>query len=466
MLFIVKENIYQGKNVLVLGLAKSGYYAAKLLHTLGAKVTVNDAKELEDSGDAKELEGLGITIISGGHPTNLMDTPFELIVKNPGIPYENPVIKEALKKGLPIITEVEIATSIMKSPIITITGTNGKTTTTSIIHDMLNQERISGLAYAIGNIGVPASQVALSLKPEDDAVLELSSFQLMGTPTIKPNIAVITNLYSAHLDYHGSQESYENAKMNMIRNQTAEDITIYNKDQVHLEKLVQANTKAQLHPFSRKEYLENGTSVKDGSIYFKGEVVAKVSDIFIQGFHNLENMLAAVSVAKLKGVSNEAIQMVMRHFHGVKHRTQFVGEYNERIFYNDSKATNIEATENALAGFNQPVILLAGGLDRGNSFDRLLPPFKEHVKAVIAFGETADLIIEVAKKADISKIKKVKNVSAAVPAAYALSKAEDIILLSPAAASWDQYESFEVRGEKFIAAVQDLMNVEKTQDDL
>lgn len=461
MLFIVKENIYQGKDVLVLGLAKSGYYAAKLLHTLGAKVTINDAKELENSEDAKELEGLGITIISGGHPTNLMDTPFDLIVKNPGIPYENPVIKEALKNGLPIITEVEIATSIMKSPIITITGTNGKTTTTSIIHDMLNQERTSGLAYAIGNIGVPASQVALSLKAEDDAVLELSSFQLMGTPTIKPNIAVVTNLYSAHLDYHGSQEAYEDAKMNMIRNQTAEDITIYNKDQVHLERLVQANTKAQLLPFSRKEYLENGTSVKDGLIYFKGEVVAKVSDIFIQGFHNLENMLAAVSVAKLKGVSNEAIQTVMHHFHGVKHRTQFVGEYNKRIFYNDSKATNIEATENALAGFSQPVILLAGGLDRGNSFDRLLPAFKEHVKAVIAFGETADLMVEVAKNAGISKVKKVKDVSAAVPTAYALSEEEDIILLSPAAASWDQYESFEVRGDVFINAVHDLVNIEK-----
>lgn len=458
---MTKENRYQGKNVLVLGLAKSGYQAAKLLHTLGAEVTVNDAKELENDNEAQELQTLGIKVISGGHPANLMEDSFDLVVKNPGIPYDNPVIQKALKQKLPVITEVEVAASVMEASIIGVTGTNGKTTTTSIIHEMLNQKRVSGSAYAIGNIGVPASQLALSLKSDDDAVIELSSFQLMGTPTLKPNIAVLTNLYSAHLDYHGSQEAYEEAKMNIMRNQTSEDVTIYNKDQSHLERLVKENSNAQLLPFSRKEYLENGTSVKEGNIYFKGEVVAKVSDIFIQGFHNLENMLAAISVAKLKGVSNEIIQEVMRQFHGVKHRTQFIGEYKGRIFYNDSKATNIEATENALAGFDQPVILLAGGLDRGNSFDSLLPDLKEHVKALITFGETADLMVEVAKKAGITQIKKVEDVTEAVPAAYAMSAVDDIILLSPAAASWDQYDNFEIRGDIFIEAVHNLINLDE-----
>lgn len=458
---MTKENRYQGKNVLILGLAKSGYQAAKLLHTLGAEVTVNDAKELENDNEAQELQTLGIKVISGGHPANLMEDSFDLVVKNPGIPYDNPVIQKALKQKLPVITEVEVAASVMEASIIGVTGTNGKTTTTSIIHEMLNQKRVSGSAYAIGNIGVPASQLALSLKSDDDVVIELSSFQLMGTPTLKPNIAVLTNLYSAHLDYHGSQEAYEEAKMNIMRNQTSEDVTIYNKDQPHLERLVKENSNAQLLPFSRKEYLENGTSVKEGNIYFKGEVVAKVSDIFIQGFHNLENMLAAISVAKLKGVSNETIQSVMRQFHGVKHRTQFIGEYKGRIFYNDSKATNIEATENALAGFDQPVILLAGGLDRGNSFDSLLPDLKEHVKALITFGETADLMVEVAKKAGITQIKKVEDVTEAVPAAYAMSAVDDIILLSPAAASWDQYDNFEIRGDIFIEAVNNLINLDE-----
>lgn len=456
VLFVVKENKYQDENVLVLGLAKSGYQAAKLLLQLGASVTVNDTKDLSNDKDAKELVKLGVSVISGGHPNDLLTIPFDLVVKNPGIPYDNPVVAEALKQGLPVITEVEVATAIMESPLITVTGSNGKTTTTSIIHDMLSQDRKKGQALAIGNIGVPASEVALSVKKEDDVIMELSSFQLMGTPTMKPEIAVITNIFSSHLDYHGTQEAYEDAKMNMIRNQTAENIVIYNKDQAHLEKLVVSNTDATLHPFSRKEFLPNGTSVKDDMIYFKEERVADVADIFVQGLHNVENMLAAISVAKLKGVSNESIQKVLRHFHGVKHRMQFVTEFNERIFYNDSKATNIEATENALAGFKKPVILLAGGLDRGNSFDQLVPTLKGHVKALYTFGETADKMIEAAKEAGISNIHKLDELKDAVPLAYENSEAGDILLLSPAAASWDQFANFELRGDVFIEAVEKL----------
>lgn len=453
---MVKENTYRNKNILVLGLAKSGYYAAKLLHALGAKITVNDAQDLTNDTDAQELASLGIKIISNGHPNDLLNVGFDVIVKNPGIPYDNVIVRQALEQQIPIITEVEVATSVMEAHLIGLTGTNGKTTTTSMIQDMLNLDRQAGSAYAIGNIGIPASQVALSLKDVDDAVIELSSFQLMGTPTLRPEIAVLLNLYSAHLDYHGSQAAYEEAKMNLIQNQTIEDVLVYNKDQSHLEALVLKHAKAILLPFSRKEYLENGVSIKDGKIYFKKEAVAQISDVFLQGLHNLENFLAAIGVAKLKGVSNAAIQQVLRQFTGVKHRTQFVTEFAGRIFYNDSKATNIEATENALVGFNQPVILLAGGLDRGNSFDALIPALEKNVKALVTFGETADLMSETAKKAGIEKIVKVENVETAVPKAYELSNAGDVILLSPAAASWDQYKNFEVRGERFIAAIADL----------
>lgn len=453
---MVKENTYRNKNILVLGLAKSGYYAAKLLHALGAKITVNDAQDLTNDTDAQELASLGIKIISNGHPNDLLNVGFDVIVKNPGIPYDNVIVRQALEQQIPIITEVEVATSVMEAHLIGLTGTNGKTTTTSMIQDMLNLDRRAGSAYAIGNIGIPASQVALSLKDVDDAVIELSSFQLMGTPTLRPEIAVLLNLYSAHLDYHGSQAAYEEAKMNLIQNQTIEDVLVYNKDQPHLEALVLKHAKAILLPFSRKEYLENGVSIKDGKIYFKKEAVAQISDVFLEGLHNLENFLAAIGVAKLKGVSNAAIQQVLRQFTGVKHRTQFVTEFAGRIFYNDSKATNIEATENALVGFNQPVILLAGGLDRGNSFDALIPALEKNVKALVTFGETADLMSETAKKAGIEKIVKVENVETAVPKAYELSNAGDVILLSPASASWDQYKNFEVRGERFIAAIADL----------
>lgn len=455
-----KVNQYEGKNVLVLGLAKSGYYAAKLLHELGAQVTVNDASDLAQDSDAQELEQLGIMVISGSHPENLLDAQFDLIVKNPGIPYTNTVLKKALELNIPIITEIEVATSVMDAHIIGITGTNGKTTTTSIIYEMLSLERKEGSAYAIGNIGVPASKVALKLHAEDDAVMELSSFQLMGTPTIKPEIAVITNIYSAHLDYHGSQEAYEEAKMNLVVNQTTDDVLIYNKDQPHLQKLVEKYAQARLLPFSREEFLETGVCAANGKIYFNGEEVAVVSDIFLKGLHNLENFLAAVGVAKVKGVSNQVIDQVLRQFQGVRHRTQYVTEFNGRIFYNDSKATNIEATENALNGFNQPVILLAGGLDRGNTFDDLIPALQKNVKALIVSGENADKVIDAARKASIATIEKVKDVKEAVPAAYALSEAGDVILLSPASASWDQYKNFEVRGDIYIEAIEQLVEKE------
>lgn len=464
---MVKNSTYLNKNVLVLGLAKSGYYAAKLLHELGAKVTVNDAQDLTSDADAEELVELGMTVISGGHPDDLLTKEsFDLVVKNPGIPYNNSVLEQASAQNLAIITEVEVATSVMDAHLIGITGTNGKTTTTSMVQAMLSVERQAGKAYAIGNIGIPASQVAIEMEPADDAVMELSSFQLMGTPTIKPEIAVLINIFSAHLDYHGSQAAYEEAKLNLIQNQSADDVLIYNKDQAHLEELVVGKSKATLLPFSRKEYLAEGVSIKNETIYFKNEKVAGVDEIFLEGLHNLENFLAAIAVAKLKGVSNAAIQQVLRQFTGVKHRTQFVTEFKGRIFYNDSKATNTEATENALLGFSQPTILLAGGLDRGNSFEELVPALSKNVKALVTFGETASLMKEAAEAAGIAEILTVENVEVAVPTAYQLSEPGDVILLSPAAASWDQYKNFEVRGDRFIEAIEQLVGETEREDAL
>jgi len=460
---MVNHYNYQNKKILILGLAKSGFYAAQLLHELGANLTVNDAQDLENDPDALALEDLGITVISGGHPADLLEEGFELVVKNPGIPYDNNIVSEAIEQGLPVITEVEIATSVMQGHLIGITGTNGKTTTTSMVETMLVNENKNGKTYAIGNIGVPASQVALETKTADNIVMELSSFQLMGTPTIQPEIAVVTNLHSAHLDYHGSQSAYEDAKMNLIRQQTPNDVVIYNKDQAHLEAMIKKNTQARKLPFSREKYLKEGVSLKNNSIYFKDEKVAGVADIFLEGKHNLENFLAAIAVAKLKGVSNSAIRQVLRQFRGVKHRMQYVTELNDRIFYNDSKATNIEATEKAITGFEQPVILLAGGLDRGHSFDALVPALAEHVTALITFGETADLMLAAGKKAGITTYKTAENIKEAVFQAYRWSKPGDVILLSPAAASWDQYPNFEVRGDHFITAIDQLGQLEPSE---
>lgn len=458
-----KITTYENKKILVLGLALSGVNAAKLLHELGAFVTVNDYKSFEENPEAQELLESGIRVVTGGHPVDLLDEDFELVVKNPGIMYNNPIVKRAMEKGIPVITEVELAYEVSESKLIGITGTNGKTTTTTMIADILNQNRSNGHAYVAGNIGMPASLVAQTTTPADEIVIELSSFQLMGITKLRPSIAVITNIFEAHIDYHGTRDEYVAAKWRITENQTAEDYLILNWDQPELRELSKSS-KAQIIPFSRNEVLENGAYVKNGKIYYKNEFIMDKEDILVPGEHNVENALAAIAVAKLMGQTNENIAQLLSTFTGVKHRTQFVTEYQKRKFYNDSKATNILATENALKGFTKPVVLLAGGLDRGNEFDELIPSLT-NVKALVVFGETASKLEEAGQKAGVQEIRVVQNVEAAVPVAYELSEEESIILLSPACASWDQYRSFEVRGDAYIHAVEQLIAELKEQEE-
>lgn len=443
---------YHHKKILVLGLAKSGVTAAALLHQLGAFVTVNDKKPLSENPEAQGLLEHGIKVICGDHPIELLEEGFELIVKNPGIPYTNPIIKGALEKEIPVITEVELAYQISEAPFIGITGTNGKTTTTTLVYEMLNTGKKQPLIA--GNIGKVASGVAQKATKENTIVIELSSFQLMGIDTFKPNIAIITNIYDAHLDYHGTRKEYIAAKATITKNQTDVDYLIVNAEQPDVMNIAR-QSKAKIIPFSAKNELDEGAYVSDGWVCFNGEKIMQIADIALPGAHNLENILSAMAAAKLSGVENKAINEVLRTFTGVKHRLQYVTEISGRKFYNDSKATNILATVNALAAFKQPVILLAGGLDRGNEFDELIPYLK-NVKALITFGQTAPKIERVGKDAGIKQMIRVDNVDKAVPVAYRISEAGDVILLSPACASWDQYKTFEVRGDIFIEAVHKL----------
>ena len=443
---------FQHKKVLVLGLAKSGASAASLLHKLGAFVTVNDKKPLQENPQAQDLLEQGIKVICGSHPIELLDEGYEYIVKNPGIPYTNPLVRGALERGIPVLTEVELAYLISEAPFIGITGTNGKTTTTTLIFKMLDKDEKRPLIA--GNIGKVASEVAQKATKDNIVVIELSSFQLMGIETFKPHIAIMTNLYEAHLDYHGTKEAYAKAKANITRNQTEEDYLILNGDQEELIELTKFS-KAKKVLFSTKRVIPDGAYIQDGGVYFRGEKLIDTEEIALPGAHNLENILAAVAAVKLAGGGNEAIRHVLKNFSGVKHRTQYVGEVNGRKFYNDSKATNTLATKAALSAFQNPIILLAGGLDRGNGFDDLIP-YLQNVKAVITFGQTAGKIAETARKAGIETIVHAENVSDAVPKAYELSEKGDCILLSPACASWDQYKTFEQRGDIFIEAVHRL----------
>lgn len=447
-----KITMFEHKKVLVLGLAKSGVAAAELLHKLGAFVTVNDSKPFEENDAAKRLLEQGMHVICGRHPEDLLDEGFEVVVKNPGIPYSNIIVKDALKRGIPVWTEVELAYLISEAPMIGITGSNGKTTTTTLLFNILNEGKKQPLIA--GNIGTVACGVAEEATVDNVIVTELSSFQLMGTQAFKPHIAIWTNLFEAHIDYHGTMEEYAKAKFNVTRNQDEQDFLIYNADQEIVTSHA-AQSKAQKIPFSSTRILEQGISCDEENIYWNGEAFMKRSVIALPGKHNVENVMCAIAAAKLLDTPQDAMEHVLATFAGVEHRTQFVSAFNGRKFYNDSKATNTLATRSALSAFKQPIVLLAGGLDRGHSFEDLRE-FMPNVHAVVVSGETADRFAKFAKDCGVETIVKAEVIEDAVEKAYAVSREGDVVLLSPACASWDQYPRFEVRGERFVKAVQAL----------
>ena len=442
---------FANKKVLVLGLAKSGESAARLLDKLGAIVTVNDGKPFEENPAAQSLLEEGIKVVTGGHPLELLDEDFEWMVKNPGIPYNNPMVMRALEKKIPVITEVELAYLISDAPIIGITGSNGKTTTTTMIAEVLTAGGQNGLLS--GNIGFPASQVAQDAGETDTLVMELSSFQLMGIEAFHPEIAVITNLMPTHLDYHGSFEEYVAAKWNIQKNMTASDYVVLNFNQ-DLAKELAKKTAAKVLPFSTKEKVD-GAYLDGDVLTFRGEAIMKASELGVPGSHNVENALATIAVAKLRGIDNQVIRETLAHFGGVKHRLQYVGEINQVKFYNDSKSTNILATQKALSGFdNSKVILIAGGLDRGNEFDELVPDIKG-LKKMVILGESAARVKRAADQAEVSYLD-ASDIRDATRKAFSVAEPGDIVLLSPANASWDMYKNFEGRGDEFLAVFKEL----------
>lgn len=322
-----------------------------------------------------------------------------------------------------------------------------------MINDILNQQRTSGKSYVAGNIGVPASTVTPSTTKDDNVVLEISSFMLLGVTKFHPHIAVLNNIFSNHLDYHKTRENYVNAKMRITMNQNSDDFFVVNFDNEEWRELSK-RSKAQVVPFSSKGVTKDGAYVENNKIYFRDEFVMNVEDIKVPGQQNVQNALAAIAVAKIMGKSNEAIIKALGTFNGVRHRVQYVLTADGRKYYNDSKATDIEATQVALRSFDHNVVLLAGGLDRGYTFEKLEKDFSEHVKGIVLFGETKHLLEDTAKKAGVSDIKIVDNLKQAVPLAIKMSQPGDVVLLSPANASWDQYDTFEQRGDEFIKLVE------------
>ena len=446
---------YSNKKILVLGLAKSGFAVAKLLKKMGSDVTVVDSNPLEKNTEAQALIDAGFNVITGSNDASLIDDSFDYLVKNPGIFYSNDLVQQAEKLKIPVITEPEIAYSYSDATMVAVTGTNGKTTVTTLIQLMLKHSPKFKQSYYAGNIGIPISDVIQKATKDDVVVTELSSFQLQGTIDLHPHVAVLNNIYSTHLDFHKTRENYIKAKMHITKNQTQNDYFVINYNTEEWRNLAK-QSQAQILPFSDNQELAQGAYVKDDVIYNQGEKIMDTKDIQIPGEHNVQNSLAAISVAKLFDVKNEDIIEVLSSFRGVKHRIQYVDTFGSHKFYNDSKATNVEATIVALTAFKTPITLIAGGLDRGNGFDELIPSLKGKVNNLVVYGQTADKVIESAEKAGVGNIVKVNNLTEAVPEAYKQADENDVILLSPAAASWDQFHTFEERGDQFIQEVETL----------
>ncbi|WP_427050474.1 UDP-N-acetylmuramoyl-L-alanine--D-glutamate ligase [Paenibacillus sp. TC-CSREp1] len=467
---------YRGQQVVVLGLAKSGVQVAKVLHRAGAIVTVNDKKEREQCPEASELEALGISVVCGGHPTDLIHDQVKLVVKNPGIPYHAAPVQQALELGIEVVTEVEVAYHLCAAPMIGITGSNGKTTTTTWVGNMLEQAGLKPIVA--GNIGTPLCEAAEQATPDNWMVVELSSFQLKGTVEFRPRIAALLNVAETHLDYHGDMEDYVASKAKLFANQQADDVAVLNWDDAVCRGLV-PYIKSKLIPFSLTERLETGVyadppyvddqedDVKRQVVYADDQgkklVIMDIENIGLPGRFNVGNALAAVAIAVAAGADPAQLAAPLAEFKGVEHRLEYVLEHNGAAYYNNSKATNSKATVMALNSFKKPVVLIAGGLDRGSDMMELLPVFEDRVKAVVLLGENRAKIAKVAELAGLKQIKVVDNeedaartLTAAVQEAARLAAPGDVVLLSPACASWDMFASYEERGRIFKQAAHNL----------
>lgn len=425
------------EKVLVIGAARSGSAVSRLLAKKKYEVYLTDQKEIVNK---KELEEEGIHVYDNGHPEFLKEMNYAFVVKNPGIPYRAPFIAYFMEKKVPVYTEIEIAYRFAKNfKYGAITGTNGKTTITSILYELLAYNKKACVA---GNIGTPLSEVVLQNEEEEkDVAIELSNFQLLGCESFHPVVSVVSNLTPDHLDYMGSVEAYYTSKMKVYENCTKEDWFLRNVDDENVLKYAQ-NVPATIIDFSLvREDVD--LYRKNGSVYLKDVKLFDESILTIVGEHNVSNAMVAACMAYKMGVSVENIQEGLVKFKSVEHRLEYIMEQDGVRFYNDSKATNAEAVVPALKAFDGNIILLAGGYDKKLPFD-ILKPFDDRIKHCFAFGETKHAFEDV-----FSHVSLCEDMKEALDKAIALSQKGDVILLSPACASYDQFKSYEERGKIF-----------------
>jgi UDP-N-acetylmuramoylalanine--D-glutamate ligase len=440
----------KGKKVLVVGLGKSGLAAALFLRRRGAQVTVSDVRSAEAL--AKDIPALleeGIMVEAGGHGL-LTFRRQDLIVVSPGVPLNTPELAQVKSFGLPVIGELELAARFLKGSILAITGSNGKTTTTALLGEILAKAGKPTLVG--GNIGVPV--VALTDESSDASwlVLEVSSFQLETTDTFHPRIAVILNITPDHLDRHGSFENYALAKERIFAAQTSEDFLVLNADNARAAEAAK-RTKANVYWFSLDGPVEQGAFDEDGYVVYRTskdaavEKIIPVAGIPLKGEHNVENVLAAVCAARLAGAPAESIRVGIEGFRAVEHRLEYVARINGVEYYNDSKATNVDATAKALAAFPSGIHLILGGKDKGSDYMELEQLLRSRVKAVYTIGSAAEKI-EGQLRGTVT-LHSCETLAAAVNAAGTAAHPGDVVLLAPACSSFDQFENYEDRGRVF-----------------
>ncbi|HEY1766835.1 MAG TPA: UDP-N-acetylmuramoyl-L-alanine--D-glutamate ligase [Terracidiphilus sp.] len=440
----------KGKKVLVVGLGKSGLAAALFLRHKGAQVTVSDVRSAEAL--AKDIPALlekGIMVEAGGHGL-LTFRRQDLIVVSPGVPLNTPELVQARNFGLPIIGELELAARFLQGKILAITGSNGKTTTTALTGEILKE---AGLPTLVGgNIGVPVVNLIEESTPESWAVLEVSSFQLETTKQFRPTIAIILNITPDHLDRHGSFENYARAKERIFAAQEAGDSVVLNADNVRAAESASRSV-ARVHWFSIEHRVRQGAWIEDGYVVYRSapeleiEQIMPLSRIPLKGEHNVENVLAAVCAARLAGVPAEPIARAIEAFQAVEHRLEYVATVHGVEFYNDSKATNVDATAKAVAAFSSGIHLILGGKDKGSDYSTLAQLLRERVRAVYTIGSAAAKIESQLR--GVVSIHSCETLDGAVNAAASAAHPGEVVLLAPACSSFDQFESYEHRGRVF-----------------
>ncbi len=447
------------KRVLVVGLGKSGVASALFLRSRGAQVTVSDSKPQEQlSEEIPILLDHGIIIETGGHGERTFHGQ-DLIVVSPGMPADSPPLVQARALGEPVIGEIELAAQFLPKNIVAITGSNGKTTTTTLTGEIITA---GGYPTRVGgNIGTPAISLVDAARPDSVIVLEVSSFQLETIQTFRPKVAVVLNVTPDHLDRHRTFETYVDAKARIFENQHADDFAVLNADDPVCVELSD-RTRAQVFWFSRKKEVQQGASLRDGRILFRDssgqQEIMVASEIPLKGAHNLENTLAAICAGALMKCAPERIRAAVRNFKAVEHRLEYVATIRGVEYYNDSKATNVDATIKALESFPANIHLILGGKDKGSDYTVLNDLLRQRVKRVYTIGAAADKIESQVREA--AEIVHAESLDSAVQRASASAQPGDIVLLAPACASFDQFRNYEHRGKVFKELVQRLSGKE------